>query len=471
MPVNAKEVKKILKNATSVFDLPKDNQNRIYKLMNAINYYESKWEKNKTGRTRALICRKANVDDHFYTPAISWMIRVGLVLVQKKKRRKNPALTHLGRDTFLNLLNIFDPIKVSPLKYNIFLENIAEIKIEASGTDKADILMNPSLHDAVASLMSLIAWTSTKEDFILTITRPKLEIPAIISEFFSQATIEFFGLIEKSLPEEALPNKPWENQTITHYYPSISDSALDPRNRYPILDEEQNDWNNLDSLWRTLTNWNNIAEKWEKGDCEIARNLVAEKLNLSSQFTKLALNDNSVREWIDKILDEDPDWLLPHIVWVISFAFKKRRSLKEWKKVSPPYYITIHSPIVFKKALALKSVLEDYRKHIIKGEKKQALKFLARFFRKSMQEEGDLILAAQYDPEFYESWRLIKERYKSPWWEAWVSCIINAALYRYIADEKPSVDLWKAFIDIAKGEHSAIEVEKLIRNGGYTFTS
>jgi len=460
LTVDVEKVRTRLSDAKSVLKLGEKNRQRIHSLMNAINYYESRTEEiagyTVRVKTRDLLVKCARIGERYYRLCINWMEENELIQYRTMRRRRIPILSETGRETLIQLSKIYQRVELSSLNYDIFSNNTAVVKVKGDFRNGESLILAPYIHEALNSLLPSLAYASLNGEISLELTIPRTVIQPEVREFLAISQIEFFNMIGKTSPPVPLPNDPWEDQALRHYR-TLSDGGFDPRNLYPVLEEELLDWDSLDIGWKKTADWDKIGETWETGAVAQAREMISDGVSiLTDRFHELALSNTNVRDWLESVLKINPDWLLPHIVWVVSFGFKQSRSLNDWRKVSPPYYVSLQSPQTIKKIQALRAIFQDFKRRVPTTDDREALIFLA-----------EVISEFQEDPEFYESWQMIRHEYQEPWWRARLSRYIDAAYLRFIADEKPRVDLRSAFIDIAESNITEASAEEEIRMGGY----
>jgi hypothetical protein len=164
--------------------------------------------------------------------------------------------------------------------------------------------------------------------------------------------------------------------------------------------------------------------------------------------------DEQAREWIEKRLELDPDWFMPHYFWV-KFRFKSRRkdlTADSVKRVSPPIFFEITAPKMPNSFLKLDTILRTA-------------------IRNKLSEKSIISLLNEInlnDAEFYESWKLIKHEtlYGSEQLLRNIKVIFDEGLFIYYIEKKPAVNLFLALDDYLKEENVNNVVEN-IRIGKY----
>jgi hypothetical protein len=174
------------------------------------------------------------------------------------------------------------------------------------------------------------------------------------------------------------------------------------------------------------------------------------------------LNHEEIKKWIEKQLEKEPDWFMPHLVWV-KLGFKQRKenlSVDSLAQVYPPFFHQIMSPSLPKDYGLFDNLIQIVDR---KGDE-NSIRALCNW----------IIISANWrDQDFYRSWRILRKecrdkRSETPLFGE-VARILDEALRKYIiADRKPNVNLKKALRDYISSK-DVQSVETGIRDGKYPF--
>ena len=446
--MNFENIRKLLSEYSAPIELKPKDRERTWKFLKAIGS-QGTWIRN--------ILRQEGLRSNRYTLATKeWLLKNRFIHEKSDGRRKILKLTDKGADALIGLDTYYSAPPEAYLEFVIDIgdENSrASVRVESSGkklnpAEKIKTLVIPRLRDLLIGFIThLTILLSNEPPDVLSI---KLEA--------KHATRDFY------LPLVAFWVRYREiTQGISLHLFSLLDADFRPPS-----DAELERYR---SYWRKVEHETRM--KLERGEELDFSEFLGRDLNW---FIVEDEGNEKLARWIDKKLDEDPDWFMPHLLWV-QLGFRQRRSLSLPSSANAPsvtfmanrVYVLAEELIkLLSRAYCIKAgsehplIEEAVRQHI--GEK---LGKTLQGAQKAYAFLSEWMARRQNEPDLYEAWRCTRQQMRDVFPE--VSAILDAALLRYIfASNRPKVDLASLFKDLALGNiTSAHEAVEKIGKGKY----
>jgi hypothetical protein len=211
---------------------------------------------------------------------------------------------------------------------------------------------------------------------------------------------------------------------------------------------------------------------------EIKEKELIEELELPEDFLR-QLGEPTVRNWITKMLEKDPDFFMPHGCWVKLGISREQTSQGEIDVTPPSWTMLFSAPEREEKIMKLVECLEgalaklEWRKFVREPELDRRLTDMHKRVTvgSDLQQAYDTlhsgILDFASDPEFYEYWKIVRkiDRYHNDFPEA--HQILQKAHAKCISSGKNIVNLAKVFADLAHGRCTLQEAKEGIGKGHY----
>jgi predicted transcriptional regulator len=446
-----KDVKERLSRSSSIHELKERDREHVWRFLKAIGL-QGTW-------IRSILRREGLRSNQYVLGTKWWLLQKGFIREKAERRKKILTLTEKGEDALIKL----DSYYVSPRngKLKIFVDlggQKAEVAVELKSSkrkkgltvsESISALTAPRLYGRLLGFATFFAINSANEDS-RRIGVDNVSIDVKPGEIDNDIILFLISLWERY--REIINGRHLgKDELLERFYDSLrlaqsSSIELSPYWKY----------------WRRVED--EARSQIQKG----------RKIDFSFlPFPKVLLEEKNVRSWIDKRLDDDPDWFMPHFLWV-QLGFGQRKNVDKPSLAHPPYFICVGK--FYEMAGVLKREL-DAAQSIKMGGKQGSSLLLHEILKKELGVPPDdtqvahVLLAPslidhQNKSEFYEAWKIIREEYKDSFPE--VSRILDAALLRYVyAGEKPDVDLDPVFEDLVLRRYSYVEIADKIRDEFY----
>jgi hypothetical protein len=382
----------------------------------------------------------------FFRPAIDWLVAQNMVIETSqspKGLRRSMKLTEKGQLYYAIWNDLMSTaLEDVELSLNIARGRTISLKLRSEGWDDLDtrrVLLEPTVRENMVALLYSIITRFHISSFDLTISGQDLPSNSELYQLAAYMELAYIDIINNRSP----PNELYDDHGID-VVRSWSKEEL------------------YSQIWRHHTK--KAVKSFEAGESvttEYVRSL------LPPELIELVKKSQRIRHWIDKKLNRDPDFFIPHIFW-IALGFKQRKIPDVPTRINPPPPEIWLSYDEFSQKLI---ETEDMLRHahgILSGK----IQPLNNAFSKE-QAAYDFIhgIFAKYDwdldPDFYRCWMVLRRNYSSSLPD--VSSILDAAFaqYRSKSLSRPDVDLAKVFADLARKKHGAHEAIEMIRKGDH----
>lgn len=443
-------IKKRLFESSSIPALKESDRKRVWRFLKALGL-QGLWIRG--------ILKKRELKSRRYTlPLKDWLLENGFIEESKEGRKKILKRTEKGEDAFLQLDSYYSPSNSEGLRIIIDLGGEKQAKVTVgvksskgkeglSVSEKVGALTYGRLFKRLLGFATFFA-INARKDFKAEGLCIKVEPGEIDFDLF----LLLVSLWEKYA--EIVQEGRWgKAELLEGFYDSLRLTHLSGMDLYPY--------------WKY---WRNVEEEMR---CKIKN---GEGVNFDFlPFPRSDLEKSNVRSWIEKRLEEDPDWFMPHFIWV-QLGFKQRKDLAKPSVANPPHFAKVGRS--YRMVANLKRELDTAYGIRMKGnaESFPLGPVLYETLKKELGKPPDDIQLAfgfliwslsdyQSRSEFYDAWKIIRQEYED---FPEVSRILDAALLRYIyAGEKPDVDLNFVFEDLILRHYTSIEIAESIRSGGY----
>jgi predicted transcriptional regulator len=441
-----KDVKERLSNSFSIRELKEGNREQVWRFLKAIGL-QGTW-------IRSILRREGLRSNQYALATKWWLLEKGFICEEAKGRKKILKLTEKGEDAFLWLDSYYSPSNDERLMIliNLGREKQAKVTVEVksskekgglNASERVSALTHARLFKRLLGFATFFA-INADEDF----KADELCIKVEPGEIDSDVLLLLVSLWEK-YSEIVQEGRLKKVELLEGFYDSLRLTHLSSIELYPY-------W----KYWRKVEE--EVRCKIEKG----------EEVNFDFlRFPRDVVEKDSVRSWIEKRLEEDPDWFMPHLIWV-QLGFEQRKNIDRPSVANPPYFAAIGG--FYEMAGALKTHL-DHAYRIKMGEEEGPF-----VMHKILKEHGMTpdnvqvaytflalrLLDHQRQSEFYEAWKILRKEYTELLPD--ISRILDAALLRYVyAGKKPDVDLESVFEDLILRRYSPIEIANNVKNGFY----
>ena len=405
------------------------------------------------------ILQKEGLRCNRYTLAMKeWLRENGFISAPDKKegRRRILRLTNRGVDALFKLDTYYSAPPVASLEFVIDVgdeKSRASVRVECSDrkltpAEEMETLVMPRLRDLLIGFVTHL--TILLGDETPNVLSIKLDAKHVVRDLY--LPLVAFWVRYKEITR---------GNTL-HLF-----DALDADFR-PPSDAELERYR---SFWRRVEQ--KARKKMESGEKVDFSEFLGRNLNW---FIVENEDNEKLTKWIDKKLDKDPDWFMPHLLWV-QLGFKQRRSLSLPSNANPPsitaidnrkYMLVEKLTRLLSRAHRLKTgsehpLIEEAIKEDIEeklGRKLQGVQLAYAFL-------SEVMTQLQNEPDLYEVWRHTRRHHRHIFPE--VSAILDLALLGYIfSDNKPKVDLALVFKDLALSNIiHACKSEEEIKKGSY----
>ena len=441
MPISTSQIKARLEKTKSIEDLPDGDRQRMIKILEMIGDQKI----HVRGLLGKITKNRVEIGNRYLLAALDWLCTRGYLSKVPKKRRKELKLTNEGNEALLKLHAFFSPP-----------QNEFEFRLDIGG--EYSVKVTP-FHEG----------------------DPKIDsaFPGFVISSFRQALLGFSTHIIasgwKGAPDKWIfesEGKRFQRKFAT-FLGQLWLNCLKIAGRNMFV---TNEFLNLNCAFMSFFQMDLYPEElaryrnyWRKVEKEARANVGSDK---EINFRKILpwalkgdLSDPDIRQWIDKKLDEDPDWYMPHFLWN-QLGFKRRKNLNEPSSANPPSFLTIH-PKSLDTMIKLGWTLEDVGLFL---KPQTPPKKVAKIFRTLSEAVKstifDFFSTNQKSADLYDAWHHIRSEYTKKMPE--VSKVLDGASMQYIfAGKKPVVNLVSAFRDIVDGLRSPGEVERLVRERYY----
>ena len=402
------------------------------------------------------ILRQEGLRSNRYTLATKEWLRENRFIHEKRDgRKKILKLTDRGEDALIRLDTYYSPLPEASLDFVIGIgdeKSRVSVRVESSDkkltpAEEIETLVMPRLRDLLVGFVTHLTMLLSDEP------------PDVLSIKLDAK----HGVRSLYLPLVAF----W-----VRYREITQGSAL---HLFDLLDADFRPASDAE-LERYRSYWRIVEEearmKLERGEELDLREFLGRNLNW---FIVEDEDNEKLTRWIDKKLDEDPDWFMPHLLWV-QLGFRQRRSLSLPSYANPPSITVIANRELVpaeeltkllsrvyriktgsEQPLIEEAISEDIEEKL--GKKLQGVQMAYAFLSKWMKWR-------QNEPDLYEAWRHMRRHHRDIFPE--VSAILDAALLRYIfSDNRPKVDLASAFTELALGNITYAQAEENIKKGKY----
>lgn len=436
---------------------------------------EERQKKRKARDFVAAVCSEGEMGNKYFHAAKRWLLKREYLRDEEGARRaKYLMLTDKGRDGLFKLCLFLVPPQ-GGLGITLDLGGKVEVRVrveppegDLNPADEFRKLSTPRSQARIIGLATLLGMLFPSGNAqTLKIKVDTEEIRPDFSIFLSalwaryKEIVTYFALIPLSKEDHSAL---WARyrEIVTGMRPNpLTDDFKPPT---------QSELDRYGEYWRQKEERERRSVK-EGGEIDFKR-------ILPWGLHQAVMEHEAFRGYIDRRLDEDPDWFMPHFFWV-QLGFKQRKRLDEASGANPPSFITISNPeylMAGKLGMRIDRIARFAKeseetpisllRKTVKGGRKGEMEL-----RELIEEVAATVLLNTFkenqdNPLLYGSWLYLREHYREKIPE--VSEVLDAALARYIwNDQQPSVDLQSAFRDLTNSGISAREIARMIREGSY----
>jgi len=442
MTVSVSMVKKRLDRYASAVELLKSDKKRFYDILehiekarriqrNYITYLKTK-------------CARPKVSIPYLEACIKWLKEKGYLDEKKgKKRRKLLFLTDSGREALQRFDDyFFAPLENPELRIKLELQEEKEVVATLSGDPdnitKTAILSNSFIRDRILELSAALCSSLGKVSLNIDLSSTK-EGTAVVSllkvlwSFYWQTLTKYkLGLLGPLYIDMHLTYEE-DKKAYTEFWKEHLETFL----RFDGTSMQEYEMFHGEKSWTVKRPLFSLLPK--------------ELENLLPIYIK----DEEAKKWIEKRLEKDPDWFMPHFFWV-KLGLKQspqRKELDSVNDVSPPIFHEVTSPKLPGEYAKFDSMIS----YLVRKEDEESVKILCMWI------VGE---SNWTNPDFYESWRILRREYKAKIGEEPkfrdIAKILDAALLEYIlADHNPNVDLQSALNDYLTSEDAETVIRKI----------
>jgi hypothetical protein len=450
---SVKKVKHRLSGHPSVRELQGQDQNRVYKILKVIGSKQPIW-------TRELLRHVKGMDNRYLLAAKSWLLEKDYISEVRDGPRKYIRLTERGGDELIKFDTYFSIPEPFTLGFEIGIgdkKSLASVKVESTrkkrltSIEEVRVLTIPRLHRLLVGFVTWLVILLGKEEadtFTVKLGSKSVDSDLLIS-------LAFFWVRYKEIIQGGIPRR----------FDPLDYADFCPPN-YKELELYRNYWRKVEEEAKIKVNG---------GETVDFGRILGWGLDWAIS------HDEKLRRWIDRKLDQDPDWFMPHRLWV-QLGFKQRRSLNVPSHANPPSITVVTSQAyglvdelntTLLRAHALKTdtkIPPIITKAIRRAVEKNLVleKRLEKFGNEQVAYASLLELFGQHQtrPELYEAWRYVREHNEGSLND--VFKILDAALLRYIFhDKKPDVNLTSVFEDLVLGNITGEKAVEMINEGHY----
>ena len=419
--VSVSEVKERLDKYSQIEHLPEQDKKRFAIILKRIEMTQ------KVGENYLTYLKsdgRPKVSPYYLIACLNWLNEKGLLERKKgKNRRQLLFLTDNGRKA----LQTFDDYFASPLENPELVINLnfdEENEVKATLTSKhldnitkTAILSNSFIRDRILELS--IALCSSNSSIILSIDVPSIKGKTIIAflktlwSFYSQTIQKSRYTVLGPLYMDTRITNDEDRKLYTEFWRKHLEKYLQFQGKqiygYTMFSGEKT-WDTPQPLFPLLP-----------------RGL--------ESLLPIYIKDEEVKLWIDKQLEKDPDWFMPHFFWV-KLGLKQspnREKIELVEQVSPPFFHEVTSPRLPSNYAQFDSMI----RYVVRKEDENSVKILCNWIARD---------ADWNYREFYESWRILRKVYVEKINGMRnlynVAIILDAALLEYIInDYTPNIDL------------------------------
>lgn len=437
-----RKIRERLSESTAVQELGYVDQKRTYTILKAI------LERQRRGvEVRPMELREAcsGIDEsRFFTPAIDWLAERGYIKkvpLSPSGHRRKLEITEEGEQALLILDGLVTSPETKELEMSLNLETKCPVSVKLDSKnlvdiDKLLITLAPEVRDRVLKLLYSLVTQVCASNFEISLSVKNFPIDSKLLELAILMQTAYETMVGRSVP---LPLHEKYGEDAVHSW----------------SDEE-----NYSKKWIFY------AERAIEGQ---SKGIPIDRDYLS-QFLSRSLLDrveesNTVRNWIDRKLDEDPDFFMPHIFW-IALGFKQRMEPDVPQQVSSPspeMWITYGK--FQEKVLALAGKLDFAYQTLVDKNTPMYFEWSGEEVSYDIMHDMFAEYEWDFDPDFYESWRVLRRTYHSKLPD--ISRILDEALVLYLLKKRPNVDLAKVFSDLAHKRHDISQVIDMIKKDEY----
>jgi len=450
MTVSVSVVKKRLDRYASVIELLKGDKESDKKRFYDVLEHIEKARRIQRNYITYLKTKRARpkVSIPYLEACIKWLKEKGYLDEKKgKKRRILLFLTDNGREALQRLDDyFFAPLENPELRIKLELQEEKEVVATLTGDPdnitKTAILSNSFIRDKILELSAALCSSLGKVSLNIDLS-PANEGAAVVSllkvlwSFYWQTLTKYkLGLLGPLYIDMHLTHEE-DKKTYTEFWKEHLEKFL----RFDGMES-------MHDLFKGEKSWTVKRPLFPL--------LPQELENLLPIYTK----DEEVKRWIEKRLEKDPDWFMPHFFWV-KLGLKQspeRKELDSVDDVSPPIFHEITSPKLPREYANFDSMIS----HVVRKGDEESVKVLCMWI---------VGVSDWRTPDFYESWRILRREHEAKIGEdpkfRDTAKILDAALLEYIlADRNPNVDLHSAFNDYLVSEDVEMVIRK-IKGGRY----
>jgi len=433
----AQTVKGRLDRTESVLELEKEGDKKhIFDIMKYV-------DKEVNGCPYYRLKNKLKMSNTYLAPYIAWLKKNDFLTEIKGKKFLNKK----GRKALIELDDYFSSAETS-LKFmwetGFTIEGKATVDTKISDATKNAVFSNQVIQQKIIELAACLA--NLPEGAKLTVEVPPIGSTNILA--FLKVSWNF-------------------------YWKKVTDSTGSMRNFAPLYINLQ--LTDKKSTEKYLHFWKEHLRLHEQNEIvfqHFSTNESGQRVPSGEEFPLKPLlpielqsllpyfiDNKNTKQWIESQLEKDPDWFMPHSVWV-ALGFKQRRddlSVDSIEHVSPPIFHRIVSQELPRGYGLFDSVL----KYMVQKGEESGIKALCLWIQEADWKET----------AFYESWKLLRNEYRSKIEDdpklKKVSEVLDCAFVEYIkAEHAPFVNLEKVFSDYLQQQDTSIIIEG-IRKGNY----
>lgn len=366
---------------------------------------------------------RPKVSTYYLIACLNWLREKGLLERKKGKyRRKLLFLTDNGRKALQILDDFFSsPIETPELVINLSFDENNEVKVnlkseQLNNITKTAILSNTFIRDRILELSTALC--SSNSSITLSIDIPPIKGKTIIAflktlwSFYSQTINKRKYTSLGPLYMDAGITNDENRKLYTEFWKKHLETYLQFQGKqigYTMFHGEKT-WTPQNPLFPLLP-------------------------HALESLIPIFIKDEEVKMWVEKQLEKDPDWFMPHFFWV-KLGFKQspnREKIESVEQATPPIFHEITSPRLPSNFAKFDSMIS----YMVRNGDEKSLEVLCMWIaRESDWKHRD----------FYESWRILRKlhelRISSEWKFGEVAKILDAALLEYIInDYTPNFDL------------------------------
>jgi len=432
LTVTTAQYKEKLRKSKTPLDLNYPYQTKIYEIFRELLRYQGPKQRFKPTRFFEERRRylpddyKKRVGRQFFYAAKEW-------LLDREYIKKGYKVTEKGNKAFLSLYELLNPKNKESLELTICLEKESSVECFIEGTnhnafDNIELLATPEVLEKIAQLLYSLLLHSPLNNLQISIKEnghrdPESGVVKLLRIMHMVQNYIIHNELQKSareIRETNATSEEWIESTYIEVWKALAhDFIYKKETKQPIAIHQYHSY-------------------------------------IRPAMIRLIKENNEVKMWIERQLDQNPNFFMPHVFWTY-LGLKPRPDIKNSLDAKLPSYTTIISW----------SGLEEI---IVKlGD------FLE--FIKDLKEDERVVLFYIYliDHQyyrltnFYEAWNILRNSYKESL--PVISRILNVSRECFILDQKPSVDLDRVFSEWGGNEKEIDLIIEDIRSGKYSLKS